>query len=166
MLWLSKSHLEKSGVFHTPIFHSEGLGQTNSKNSEHKISRDKPERRLPEIPENGWRGANKQGSVSIFTCVLQQFMESSVSLFRSQLIAKTVSWWNKATWLWVWCPLCRGKQSLDWEVQCLTNNEALFLRDFGKSKFYRVRRGNVEKRHGLLGDWGFPSKASKPCFLR
>ena len=59
-----------------------------------------------------------------------------------------------------------GKQSPDWEVQCLTNNEALVLRDFGKSKFYRVRRGSAERRQDLLGGRGFPSKASKPCFLR
>ena len=34
---------------------------------------------------------------------------------------------------WVWYPLCRGRQFMDWEVQCLTNSGTLFLKDFGQA---------------------------------
>lgn len=77
-----------------PNFHSEGLGQTNSKCSKHKISRAPSKRSLPEIQEGSQRGGELKDSKGTFTSIEEPSLEFSASVFESHLLAK---WSNDKT---------------------------------------------------------------------
>lgn len=86
MLWPSKSHLEKSGVFFHPNFPLRRIRQTPKLRTQNKW--DKPETSLPEIPENGWRGSKSTGFSSIFTRVLERVHEIFISSFQDSTCHK------------------------------------------------------------------------------
>lgn len=77
-----------------------------------------------------------------------------------------VRWQNENNLVWVWCFYSEADNPWVGKYSASLTSGALLLRTLGQERVVgSVGRGGVETGRDWLGDWGFPSKMSRSCFL-